>query len=132
MNIKLRVWDKKTNQMCKVGAVYFSDSFELDAISVHLPNGLVVIRSINDCIVMQSTGLKDKNGEEIYERDVVVSESGKVGYVAYLPQEAGFVVVTNKGDYRLGHRNTGEGYDVANTHEIVDNIYECADGSVVQ
>ena len=77
MNIKLRVWDKKTNQMCKVGAVYFSDSFELEAVSVHLPNGLVVIRSINDCIVMQSTGLKDKSGVEIYEGDVVkVSDGG--------------------------------------------------------
>lgn len=71
MNIKLRVWDKKTNQMCKVGAVYFSDSFELDAISVHLPNGLVVIRSINDCIVMQSTGLKDLKSLVIFEGDLV-------------------------------------------------------------
>lgn len=131
---KFRAWDKENKRMIypSTDNVYFEVtddginildmSFEpFDDVFPHL-----------DAIIMQSTGLFDKNGEEIYERDVVVNQYGNVGYVAYLPQEAGFVVVTNKGDYRLGHRNTNEGYDVANTHEIVDNIYECADGGVVQ
>ena len=73
--------------------------------------------------LMQSTGLKDKNGVEIYERDIVVNQYGNVGYVAYLQQEAGFVVVKKKSDYRLGHRNTGESYDVTTNHEVIGNIH---------
>ena len=77
-----------------------------------------------DIEVMQSTCLKDKNGMEIFEGDILVNQYGNVGYVAYLQQEAGFVVVLKKSDYRLGHRNTGESYDVATAHEVIGNIYE--------
>ena len=76
-----------------------------------------------DLELMQSIGLKDKNSVEIFEGDIVVNQYGNVGYVAYLQQEAGFVVVLKKSDYRLGHRNTGESYDVTTNHEVIGNIH---------
>lgn len=80
--------------------------------------------SPDDYKIMQSTGLKDKNGVEIYEGDLVQNGRGEIGYVTYLLQETGFVVVLKNTDYRLGHRNTGESYDMAYWHEIIGNIYE--------
>ncbi|MGL9768375.1 hypothetical protein IGK31_002413 [Enterococcus sp. DIV1288f] len=80
--------------------------------------------NMRDCVVMQATGLKDKNGVDIFERDIIKNSNGSTGYVTYLQQEAGFVVVLKKRDYRLGHRNTGESYAEATNHEVIGNIYE--------
>lgn len=123
---KFRAWDKENDRM-----VYPSTEdvcFELDDDGINIfdlwgeyPEDHVF--PLLDSVIMQSTGLKDKNGVEIFEGDIVVNQYGNVGYVAYLQQEAGFVVVLKKSDYRLGHRITGESYDVTTNHEVIGNIH---------
>lgn len=120
---KFRCWDEPNKTMrfndeivIWGGQVYINEKKELDA----------KIKGFS-CLpeyLMQSTGLKDKNGTEIYEGDLVQNGRGEIGYVTYLLQETGFVVVLKNTDYRLGHRNTGESYDMAYWHEIIGNIYE--------
>ncbi|MBW5474350.1 YopX family protein [Enterococcus gallinarum] len=113
---KFRAWDKETQSLRYVLVVdWLNDLVDLDS-------GLIE-RQFDEIELMQSTGLKDKNGVEIFEGDIVVNQYGNVGYVAYLQQEAGFVVVLKKSDYRLGHRNTGESYDVTTNHEVIGNIH---------
>ncbi|MBC2142872.1 hypothetical protein HCA89_11160 [Listeria innocua] len=69
-------------------------------------------------------GLKDKKCNKIFEGDIVINSEGQIGYIAYLAQEAGFVVVLKNSDYRLGHRNTNECYEKATHHKVIGNIHE--------
>ncbi len=77
-----------------------------------------------DFKIERCAGLMDKNRELIFEGDWVRNDNGKVGYVAYLAQEAGFVVVYEGFDCRLGHHNTGSQYDIEGKLEVVGNIHE--------
>lgn len=119
---KFRIWDEPNKIM------RFNDEIVIwnDQVYINEKKELDSIIKGYSCLsehLMQSTGLKDKNGVEIFEGDIVVNQYGNVGYVAYLQQEAGFVVVLKKSDYRLGHRNTGESYDVTTNHEVIGNIH---------
>jgi len=74
--------------------------------------------------VGQYTGMTDKNGKRIFEGDIIKNTIGQVGYIAFLQQEAGWVIVWETYDSRMGHRARGCGYDSDRTIEVIGNIHD--------
>ncbi|EAC3694202.1 TPA_asm: hypothetical protein GYT39_13490 [Listeria monocytogenes] len=124
--IGFRAFVKETKKMLPVTDLCFN---EIEAVGVSgCGNAKCTLcvdwYNFDDVLLMQYTGLKDKNGKKIFEGDIVINSKGQIGYIAFLIQEAGFVVVLKNSDYSLGHRNTNECYERATHHKIIGNIHE--------
>lgn len=73
--------------------------------------------------VGQFTNLLDKNGYQIFAGDIIKeTKTNSIGYIAFLQQEMGFVIVWRMSDCRLGHRNHGGGYKQDMNLEVIGNI----------
>ena len=117
--LEFRVWDKRDSKMRPVTELFWS-SAEIVA-TEDAVNGDVDISIPWDeyAILMQSTGLKDKNGKEIYEGDVVTSDAGA---------RAVYVVEFKTGAFgyaKLGAHHLFNEKKVA----VLGNIYENPNGA---
>lgn len=122
---KFRAWMPSLQWMCEVTAILF-DEKSIDVYKTD-DTGRVTEMNVrqNEAVLMQSTGIKDKNGVEIFEGDVAVMDGWRRQVVTFGTQEVeeefGSVRI-----YRGFNLYLGGGYPnaVMSTFEVIGNIYE--------
>jgi uncharacterized phage protein (TIGR01671 family) len=102
--LKFRVWDNVN---------YMSTPFTLQDIQLRK------VQFTNECVVMQYVGIKDKNGKEVFEGDIVQPYHGnKKAMKCFIKYgDNGFFMAQSKKDTRM---DCIWYYDF----EIIGNIYE--------
>jgi len=120
---KFRAWDKRKQLMREVAVLHFNKNGNVSGIEYwKTPYDLQSIHA-NYINVMQSTGMEDKNGVEIYEGDIVLFTIedgfdyvyGKPGRINLSLQWGAGVRAISSGNYPL--RKCRE-------VRIIGNIYE--------
>ena len=116
---KFRVWLKDTNKMYNVHSLHIGTN----KVIISSRHGNVSIYINKNTILMQSTGLKDKNGKLIYEGDIIVNEKF-VKYITKWNDNIGQFYISkinpskydNWKDWHLARHDLD--------YEVIGNVYE--------
>lgn len=125
--IKFRVWNKLVSVMEEVEAIEFKDLIEGRE---GVFTGLHYWIDAKDCELIQYTGLKDKNGTEIYEGDILQEQEGMKGKYIIVPMLGG-LSIHNLRNYGQKHNelisyptNDAQTSAWISEQEVVGNIYK--------
>ena len=119
MILKYRAWHKTWEELGKVKRIRFDD--EGDVTTVLFEGKILGVNThVDEIKLMQSTGLKDKNGKEIFEGDIVKMSKDVYSEPTY------YKVVRHRGGaYCLESKQHGCELWLRHTDcKVVGNVYE--------
>lgn len=126
---KYRAWDIEFEKMVQVNTLFLDEQ----TLKVTYENGGVAKDDINYYVLMQSTGLKDKNGKEIFEGDLITKTgvfNSTVKYGSWVYEEDFGAKAKSVGFYldksyeeHTWYENFNYDY-ISKNCEVVGNIYE--------
>ena len=117
---RYRAWNKATKEMYEVDDIMSIDFGKSEICVKTLFFGKFSYYDLDDIVLMQSTGLTDKNGKEIFEGDVVKMAKNVYSEPTY------YEVTRHRGGaYRLESKQYGCELWLRHADcEIAGNIYE--------
>lgn len=113
--IKFRAWDKDKNKFLYQDSENIKG--KIDSLHFFFSN------LFNDCDLMQYTGLKDKNGKEIYEKDIVLHD-GYISVVSWGKIAHGFKLKTDTSINNKFGKIKYYSLPHSKKIEVIGNIYE--------
>ena len=123
---RFRAWNKATKEMYgadDIIAINFEEK-EICVQTIYFEQGLPDSRDLDyydfdDIVLMQSTGMRDKNDREIFEGDIIDSTDGFLTGVVEVRVSLG-MFVSNLVEYNNFERLC----NVASSRKIIGNIWE--------
>lgn len=120
-DIKFRAWHKNIKEMFTVGQITLEKGI-WDYQPENRKNIGVCMPYQPSFILMQYTGLKDKNGKEIYEGDILRFSDVDTAIVEWNKEYASFIVKPIQ-DYYFDSEILGNAIE-NNKEEVIGNIYD--------
>lgn len=118
---KFRAWHRELGRMMLIKNMYFQDgSVEELELNDTVMNDYITAYP-DEIELMQSTGLKDKNGKEVFVGDIIKCTRG-CPHEVYLEKEYGGTYIGGMPAIYL--KGIREGYAWTEHEEVIGNIYE--------
>lgn len=128
MYTKCRVYDKhlkfirdvKYIDFANKEVMYYADDFEGNEDEASLD----IVRSFDEVDLMWSTGLKDEQGKDIYEGDLIEYRDGEESFKGEVVIGCFGPYIKHDGDYTRFEDFSDENTSIAGNCYVVGNIYE--------
>lgn len=118
---RFRCWDERLGLTEVVSIDFFRKKIKIN----HWEYGDSNFFPLDEVVLMQSTGLKDKNGVEIFEGDIVAYDDYEFSYTAIVKKETYYFWLKGiEPDDAFHLEDISDEYDDTTDLTVIGNIYD--------